>query len=59
MVFLAINRRLGSLRKLRLPDEHAFSGTACVGVSHEASPSKLASQTILIIGAGAFSAENA
>ena len=55
---LGINRRLGALRHLHFADEHRFQGALCYGVENEITYVDLDSTTVLIVGAGAFAAEN-
>ena len=55
---LAINRRLGTLRHLQFADEHCFEGTICYGVENEVTNVELNFSSVLIVGAGAFAAEN-
>ncbi|EGB03465.1 hypothetical protein AURANDRAFT_67991 [Aureococcus anophagefferens] len=53
-----INRRLGALRHLQFADEHRFQGTCCYGVENEITHVELSFANVLIVGAGAFAAEN-
>lgn len=57
-LIVCINRRLGYLRKIAFPNEHSFEGDIVYGVGDAASGMDFNSHAVLIVGAGAFAAEN-
>jgi hypothetical protein len=59
VVVVGVNRRLGRLRALAVPNGHVFAGPARIGTGNDVSRAECESQAVLIIGGGAFSSENA
>ena len=58
-VVLCVNRRLGDLRRITLKDEHIFKGKICYGAGTHVREIDFAGKLVLVIGGGAFAAENA
>ena len=58
-VILCINRRLGKLRRVTWKDEHNFKGRIFNGSENHVREIDFAGKLVLVIGGGAFAAENA
>ena len=58
-VVLCVNRRIGKLRQVTLKDEHSFKGVIRYGVGNQIQDVDYRGKRVLIIGGGAFAAENA
>jgi acyl carrier protein/uncharacterized protein YkvS len=58
-VVVCVNRRLGSIRDVVVPNEVEFKGRICYGVSNQVENIDLSGRSVVIVGGGAFAAENA
>jgi len=58
-VLVSVNRRLGALRFLNFPNENNFDGRVGYGVGNHVCLLSYASESVLIVGAGAFATEGA
>ena len=53
-VFMCVNRRLGSVRRVEYNNESQFKGHICYGVQDDVKDLNWKDKTVLILGAGAF-----
>jgi cation diffusion facilitator CzcD-associated flavoprotein CzcO len=58
-VFMCVNRRLGTVRRVVYPGESSFKGQIVYGVEDDAKSVDWENKKVLILGAGAFATENA
>ena len=58
-VLVCVNRRIGNLRLVNFPGEDLFEGYIHYGVSNNLQSANFAGRSVLIVGGGAFAAENA
>lgn len=58
-VFMCVNRRLGTVRRIDYPNESLFKGRIVYGVEDDGRNLDWKDKKVLILGAGAFATENA